>query len=85
MDTGSPASKPISLTRIVWIVLVVLAVAIVVVLVLANRHLTHVNLILWTVETRVFLLIPTVFILGFLCGYGVKALLGAGRRKLGSD
>jgi len=75
------AKETVSLSKIAWLVLLLLVVAILFVLVVTNRHTTFVNLVFWSVETRVFILLPTVFVLGFLGGYGLKTLLGSGSKR----
>ena len=76
-------NKKPNFTRVLWVTLLIVVGAVLFILVLTNRHTTHVGLIFWTIETRVFILIPTVFLLGFLGGYGLKTLLGAGGRSRG--
>jgi uncharacterized integral membrane protein len=57
--------------------LVVIGV-IVILLVLANRHTTEVNLLVWRGEIPIILLLPGLLLLGFLAGYLTRMIL-AGR------
>ena len=79
MESLDTSKKSPSVSMLIWIVSLGLIGIALFILVWKNRHSTHVDLLLWEVHMRIFILVPFVFLLGFLGGWAFKTFVSPRR------